>query len=69
MKKSNKKNEYVNGDINLVRERIFANKERFHNTQAKLPLPEKIRLLVELQKIANAIKRKSATEPGFIWQI
>ena len=69
MKRSNKKNEYVTGDINLIRERIFASKERFHNTQVKLPLPEKIRLLVELQKIANTIKRKSSQKPGFVWQI
>lgn len=69
MEKSNKKNEYVTGDINLVREKIFANKESFHKAQSRLPLPEKIRLLVELQKIVNTIKSKPGKKAGFVWQI
>ena len=31
--------------------KIFENKKRFHQAQAKLPIEEKIKILVELQKI------------------
>ncbi|MGB9877369.1 MAG: hypothetical protein ACPLPS_06335 [bacterium] len=48
----------------LTREEIFKGKERFHKEQAKLPFEEKIKILVELQKIARNIKGK-----GIVWEI
>jgi hypothetical protein len=48
----------------LTREEIFEGKERFHKEQAKLPFEEKIKILVELQKIARSIKGK-----GIVWEI
>ncbi|OGC43402.1 hypothetical protein A2Y85_07675 [candidate division WOR-3 bacterium RBG_13_43_14] len=69
MKKSNRKSGFLAGDIDLVRSRIFANKESFHKDQAKLAFPEKIRVLIKLQKIANEIKSQTGREPGFVWKI
>ncbi len=35
--------------------KIFKAKESFHKTRAKMPVEEKIALLVEMQKLANSI--------------
>jgi len=40
----------------MTRKELFASKEKFHKQQAKLPFREKIRILIQLQKIAHAIK-------------
>ncbi|MBN2620152.1 hypothetical protein JXB22_03595 [candidate division WOR-3 bacterium] len=69
MKRSERNSGYLRGDINLVRDRIFADKASFHSNQAKLTYPEKIRILVELQKIANEIKAQTGRKPGFVWKI
>jgi len=58
---SNKKDEDMkiiikNGKI-VTRSDLFKKKEDFHREQAKLPFEEKIKILVNLQKIANSIRR------------
>ncbi len=51
-------------------ELLFAKKRRFHRDQAKLPFEEKIRRLVELQKIAvNASKGKKDFATKRVWVI
>jgi hypothetical protein len=51
-------------------DRVFEGKKEYHRNAAKLPIEEKVRILVELQKIAVTIKNKDATkENRFVWQI
>ena len=42
-----------------ITEQIFERKKKFHHSQAKLPIEQKIRILVELQKIALNIAGKT----------
>jgi len=51
--------------LSTVRNTIFQQKKEFHQRQARLPFAEKIKILVELQKIAKHIKKKGA----YVWQI
>lgn len=41
----------------IRRRELFEKKEEFHRKQAKLPFEEKIKILFNLQKIANSIKK------------
>jgi hypothetical protein len=51
-------------------ENIFSKKEEYHLAQARLPIEEKIRILVELQKISLTIRPKKNEEDGrFVWNI
>jgi len=51
-------------------DRVFEGKKEYHRKAAKLPIEEKVRILVELQKIAVAIKGKdTANEKRIIWQL
>lgn len=51
-------------------EKIFKAKEEFHRQQARLPIEEKIKILVEFQKMAIAIPTP-AKENKFkmVWEI
>ena len=40
-----------------VIEKIFDRKKQFHRDQAKLPIEEKIKILIELQKIVLNIRK------------
>jgi hypothetical protein len=49
---------------------IFTKKEAFHRSQARLPVEEKIRILVELQKIAlSAQPRKQQADKRMVWRL
>ncbi len=48
--------------------KIFESKKKFHSKQSKLPIEEKIKILVELQKIAKAAN-PSKTKGKRIWKI
>jgi len=51
-------------------DRVFEGKKEYHRNAAKLSIEEKVRILVELQKIAVAVKSKDATkENRLVWQI
>jgi len=68
----NKKDEDIkiimkNGKV-VTRSDLFKKKEDFHKEQAKLPFEEKIKILVNLQKIANSIKR-SKEKQEMIWKM
>ena len=72
----------INGDImnrkkgkiiidshrSITREILFKKNNEFHKEQAKLPFEEKIRILVQLQSIANSI-RKSSNGINRVWKI
>jgi hypothetical protein len=49
---------------------IFKHKEEFHQSQAGLPIEEKIRILVELQKVALTIRpRLDENDYRAVWQL
>jgi len=50
---------------------IFTFKKKFHKDRAKLPFEEKIRIVVQLQQMANEIsKRKKHQRTSFpVWDI
>jgi hypothetical protein len=52
-------------------EKIFENKNKFHKRQANLPIEEKIRQLVKLQKIVLDIKKpEEKNNPKYhLWTI
>ncbi|MBT9175422.1 MAG: hypothetical protein DDT22_01098 [candidate division WS2 bacterium] len=51
----------------ITRKELFYGKEKFHKKQAKLPIKEKIEILVKLQRIACSIKGDS--DKRIIWKI
>jgi len=51
----------------ITRRELFERKEQFHKEQAKLPFEEKIKILVNMQKIVSGIKGDS--EKTMIWKI
>jgi len=57
------------GNKVITRKELFKKKERFHQKQARLPIGEKIKILVRLQKIANSIKSAPGKSPKGIWKI
>jgi hypothetical protein len=49
---------------------IFRKKEEFHRRQARLPIEEKIRILIELQKISLTIRpRRGRDDRRMVWQL
>ena len=50
--------------------RIFEHKKQFHRQQARLPIEEKIRILIELQKISLTLHpRREPDDTRIVWQI
>ncbi len=50
--------------------KIFKQKKYYHRKQAKLPIEDKVRILVELQKIALTIRpKKDNDDKRFVWKI
>jgi hypothetical protein len=50
--------------------KIFKRKEEFHRAQARLPIEDKIKILVELQKIALTIRpKKDENDRRIVWRI
>ncbi len=45
---------------------IFTTKKKFHKSQANLQIEEKIKILIELQKIAKKIQKNNKFK---IWEI
>jgi hypothetical protein len=49
---------------------IFKAKERFHKERARLPIEEKIKILVKLQEMAIAVPTKSKEKRfKMVWKI
>ena len=50
--------------------RIFSQKKKYHHAQSKLTIEEKIRNLIELQKIDLTIRpKKNKDDRRFVWKI
>ncbi len=50
----------------ITREEFFRENEKFHEDRARLPFEEKVRILVELQKIAAGIRPEMKKS---VWRI
>ena len=50
----------------ITRRELFKEKEVFHKEQAKLPFREKIKILIQLQRIATSI-RGGFKKTGKVW--
>lgn len=49
---------------------IFRKKEAYHRSQARLPIEEKVRILVELQKMALTVRPKQGSDDKrMVWQL
>jgi arginyl-tRNA synthetase len=60
---------YIQYNKALVQE-IFKQKKEFHQEQAQLPIEEKIRILIELQKIALTIRpKRDENDTRAVWRI
>lgn len=54
---------------NIVQD-IFRKKEEYHLAQARLPIEEKVKILIELQKMSLTIRPKqNETDKRLVWQI
>lgn len=45
------------------RKKVYEEKEKYHKEMAKLPFEEKIRILIELQKIATEFEKNKTKKP------
>lgn len=60
---------YIQYNRELV-QTIFRQKEEFHRAQARLPIEEKVKILVELQKMALTIRpKRGEDDKRMVWQI
>jgi hypothetical protein len=60
---------FIQYNKNIVQD-IFRKKEDYHLARARLPIEEKIKILIELQKIALTIRPKQdETDKRLVWQI
>jgi hypothetical protein len=58
----------MNKKINKEVQKIFESKKEFHKSRAKLPIEEKIKILIELQKIGK-IANPGRTKDKRVWKI
>jgi hypothetical protein len=60
---------YLHYSKNLV-EDIFRKKDEYHNAQARLPIEQKIKILIQLQKISLTLHpKKDETDKRMVWQV
>ena len=66
----NKKTKKIAESASEYVKEIFVSKKQFHREQAKLPIEEKIRILIELQKMAvKTRKQDSKDKLRHVWKI
>jgi len=60
---------FIQYNKNIVQD-IFRKKEEYHHVQARLPIEEKVKILIELQKMSLTIRPKqNETDKRMVWQI
>ena len=52
-----------------IAEEIFRRKRVARQEAARLPIEEKLRILVEMQKRANEVRRATGRSEMFVWQL
>jgi hypothetical protein len=66
---SNDPERFIQYNQDLVQD-IFRKKEEYHHAQARLPIEEKVKILIELQKISLTIRPKqNEADKRLVWQI
>jgi hypothetical protein len=60
---------FIQYNKNIVQD-IFRKKEEYHLAQARLPIEEKIKILIELQKMSLTIRPKqNESDKRLVWKI
>jgi len=60
---------YIKYNKEIV-QNIFRQKEEYHRSRARLPIEEKIKILVDLQKMSLMIRpKKSKDDKRIVWKI
>jgi hypothetical protein len=52
-----------------IAEEIFRRKQSGRREAAQLPIEEKLRILIEMQKRANEVRRATGRPEMFVWQL
>lgn len=65
MKSTQRLKRAFGNNAHKIRRMIFKGKKRFHKEQAGLSFAEKIRILVDLQRLVQKIKRSD----NYVWRI
>ena len=55
--------------VQEMAEEIFRRKQAGRREAARLPIEEKLRILVELQKRANEVRRATGRPEMFVWRL
>jgi len=59
----------MNPQLRDIAEEIFRRKSNARREAARLPIEEKLRILVQLQKRANEVRRATGRPEMFVWQL
>ena len=52
-----------------IRKKIARGKQEYRRNLAKLPLKEKIKIVIKLQKIVNNIRKSQGKKEIFVWRV
>ena len=59
----------MNPQAREIAEEIFRRKRGARQEAARLPIEEKLRILVQLQRRANEVRRATGRPEMFVWQL
>jgi hypothetical protein len=59
----------MNPQAREIAEEIFRRKREARREAAHLPIEEKLRILVEMQKRANEVRRATGRPEMFVWEL
>ncbi|HAV62200.1 MAG TPA: hypothetical protein DCY13_07520 [Verrucomicrobiales bacterium] len=59
----------MNTTLKNIAEEIFRRKQAARREAARLPIEEKLRILVKLQQRANEVRRATGRPEMFVWQL
>lgn len=59
----------MNTTLQSIAEEIFRRKQAARREAARLPIEEKLRILVKLQRRANEVRRATGRPEMFVWQL
>lgn len=59
----------MNTTASEIAQEIFRRKKAGHAAAARLPIEEKLRILVQMQKRANEVRRAVGRPEMFVWEL
>ena len=59
----------MNPQAREIAEEIFRRKRAARHEAARLPIEEKLRILVQLQRRANEVRRATGRPEMFVWEL